>query len=162
MIKESVEEGLTVDEVETGEAEKKERAITEGIQTQLFETTSSETAGQALTLESIQNLNNRLESLKQKEEPQPKKDASLEERRDYLNRVGYTIYGWTNGTFDVVDRTEGHEVISDHRTSLEEAVKAAEEHHASKKKSAKFTAPAEGVTEDSILNKLKDIHGCTK
>jgi hypothetical protein len=162
VIKESVEQGLTVAEVETEEADKKERAITEGIQTQLFETTSSETAGQALTLESIQNLNNRLESLKQKEEPQPKKDASLEERKDYLDRVGYLIDEGNDGTFDVVDRTEGYEVISDHRTSLEEAVKAAEEHHAGKKKSAKFTAPAEGVTEDSILNKLKDIHGCTK
>lgn len=159
-IKESVEQGLTVDEVENQEQERKERAIQEGVQTNLFETTSSETAGQTLTLESIQNLNLRLERVKGKDAPEVKKDAPLEEKKDFLEKMGYSIIEGNDGTFDVLDPET--EVIADYRNSLEESVNAAEEHYNSTKKSTKFTDAGAQLTEDRILDKLKHIHGCTK
>lgn len=62
-IKRSVEEGLSVEEILEKEKTERKEIISQGGQLNLFETTTSET-GETLTLESLQKLDERLQSVK--------------------------------------------------------------------------------------------------
>jgi len=102
--------GTTYEDVLEVEKQERNEAIKEGTQLLLFETTTTAT-GSALTMESIQDLDTRLSSIKA--QPKEKVDDEVQEE------------------------------------------------------SAKFTEAEQesteaDVTEDSIIQKLKDIHGCQK